>query len=206
MSTRSLYKVGTTVRCTRTTGYNGIHIGQFFVIGKIDVGAIRLPYRLDAISSSGKPTGRQFWVQANFHERGHEFVVVHEPLEVPKLLDTILTPTEIVQCVQDGVTLEVRGDEADEWRVVLVPDSITIRGCCTNQFRKYVPKTICVNGQDVPAPLPLVKERQIVYGINLTRGTVFETVHDTANGHFWGTREEAKQVLNAVKLSFKDTK
>lgn len=73
---------------------------------------------------------------------------------------------------------------------------------------KLKPKTILVNGVEVPAPLTKKPNQEFIYFINLSKSRVYQlpTEKLTFNHkYFWATKEGAQQVLNAMLIPFNRT-
>lgn len=138
---------------------------------------------------------------------GYTFAPVKPKATAPKYtLKPLITLQEIVAATLAGKTIMRRDDYCSEWGLVLHPRTgISIHELTTWYFAEQVPapKTILINGVEVPAP---VKD-----------GGWFVSLHDNAvypsksedkvfrsTRYYWATKEDAEAVLAAMLKPFKE--
>lgn len=119
--------------------------------------------------------------------------------------DAVLTPLEVFEHILAGTPLEYspKANAHPEWFSLTNPKYVNLGTIEQCDFR-IEPQNMKVNGIDVPKPLDTadIRYSDKVYGINLSRQTVFYVTGHITKGHFWATEEDAQAVLDAILTSF----
>lgn len=127
-------------------------------------------------------------------------------LYVDKNLENILTPLQAAEAILNEDKLQVYDTDCNKWYTFSCGHrNITIEDLKHIKLR-LKPKTIVINGVEVPAPLDLAAlgYPDKVYGLNLSRKSVYDTTGHTNRGLFWATEEDAQRVLDAMLLPFNE--
>lgn len=117
-----------------------------------------------------------------------------------------LTPAEILQCIVDGVPLELKA--GDTWKMVVNPHGISAWNMLKSHYRKLViPPTVLINGTEVPKPMSDsaidgTVDRSIGYYIDITQGSVY-TKRILRGQQVWAKREDAARALDAILTALK---
>lgn len=125
-------------------------------------------------------------------------------LYVERGLTEVLTPLQAAEAMLNEDKLQVYDSDYDEWYTFACGHrNITI------EYLKHIklrlkPKTMVINGVEVPAPLDTASldYPDKVYGLNFSRKSVYDTTGHTNKGLFWATKEDAQQVLDAMLIPF----
>lgn len=116
-----------------------------------------------------------------------------------------LTPLEVFEHILAGTPLEYRLKSSDypTWYPLTNPSYVSLQSVAQCEFR-VEPQTVKVNGIDAPKPIDNVAlgYPDKVYGVNLSRHTVYCTTGYTTKDCFWSTEEDAQEVLDAILTSF----
>lgn len=116
----------------------------------------------------------------------------------------ILTPLQVLEQLLNGEEpLEYRYSKNSGWKDLKPKGSLKISSIDTWEFR-IKPKTILINGVEVPAPLDTAAlgYPDKVYGLNFSRKSVYDTTGHTDKGLFWSSEEDAQKVLDAMLIPF----
>lgn len=125
-------------------------------------------------------------------------------LYVEEAIEDILTPLQAAEALLKGGELEVITSKKGEWQTLdKHQNSVTVKNIKYWKFR-HKPKTIIINGVEVPAPLDTyaLGYPDKVYGLNFSRKSVYDTTGHTDKGLFWATEEDAQKVLDAMLIPF----
>lgn len=147
-------------------------------------------------------TGRGNFVTE--YKGGYDAINFEYYVEQP-LVDstTVLTPLKVAEYLLAGTPeLEYRGVSSG-WFTVKHPHLLRIKTVQECTFR-VKPQTVKVNGIDVPKPIDTAAlgYPDKVYGINLSRHSIYRTTGHTNRGDFWATKEDAQAVLDAILKAF----
>lgn len=139
----------------------------------------------------------------NYDYRGFELAEESRGCEIDTTIEH-LTTLQAVESLLNGETLEVITSIKDGWKPLLKhPNSLTIKQLKCWKFR-LKPKTIVINGVDVPAPMSSLPSEGFVWGITwLERVYNLDTQCQAIPKHYWSTEEDAQKVLDAMLLPFK---
>lgn len=116
----------------------------------------------------------------------------------------ILTPLEAAEAMLNKDKLQVFDSDANKWygfhnelRNITLEDLKHIK-------LRHKPKTVIINGVEVIAPIKTVtlSYPDKVWGLNLTRKSVYSTTGHTNKGLFWATEEDAQKALDAMLIPF----
>lgn len=114
----------------------------------------------------------------------------------------ILTPLQAAEAILNEDKLQVYDTDCNKWYTFSCGHrNITIEDLKHIKLR-LKPKTILINGVEVPAPLDLAAlgYPDKVYGLNLSHKSVYDTTGHTNRGLFWATEEDAQKVLDAILI------
>ena len=124
--------------------------------------------------------------------------------EKPDTLD-ILTPLQAAEAIFNEDKLQVYDSDCDKWYTFACGHrNITIEDLKHIKLR-LKPKTIVINGVEVPAPLHEKQKEGLLYYPNISTGNV--TMTNAGNRYvklFWATKEDAQQVLDAMLIPFNE--
>lgn len=121
-------------------------------------------------------------------------------------IDDVLSPLEAAEALMNKDKLQVFDSDANKWygfhnelRNITLEDLKHIK-------LRHKPKTIIINGVEVPAPLKTLAGRNSAFYIDLFRGKVQETLmpYDIKDEIMWATKEDAQKVLDAMLIPFNE--
>lgn len=122
-----------------------------------------------------------------------------------RVVDTseILTPLQVAEAFLNEKEVQGLSEDGERWYNVTYPITLSFSAIQNQKFR-LKPKTIVINGVEVPAPLDTksLGYPDKVYGLNFSRKSVCDTIGHTNRGLFWATEEDAQQVLDAMLIPF----
>ena len=121
-------------------------------------------------------------------------------------LDGVLSSLEAAEALLKGDELEVITTKKGDWQTLdKHQNSVTVKNIKYWKFR-HKPKTVIINGVEVPAPLDTAAlgYPDKVYGLNFSRKSVYDTTGHTNKGLFWATKEDAQKVLDAMLIPFEE--
>ncbi len=119
--------------------------------------------------------------------------------------DNILSPLEAAEALLKGDDLEVITTSKGDWQTLdKHQNSVTVKNLKRWKFR-HKPKTVIINGVEVVAPVDTksLGYPDKVWGLNLTRKSVYSSTGHTNEGLFWATEEDAQKALDAMLIPFK---
>lgn len=119
-------------------------------------------------------------------------------------VDGILSPLEAAEALLKGEELEVIISKSEEWQPLdKHQNSVTVKNIKRWKFRRK-PKTVIINGVEVVAPIDTksLGYPDKVWGLNLTRKSVYSSTGHTNEGLFWATEEDAQKALDAMLIPF----
>ena len=118
--------------------------------------------------------------------------------------DNILSPLEAAEALMNKDSLQIYNINDNKWREFLGElKNITLEDLKHIKIR-YEPKTVVVNGVEVVAPVDTksLGYPDKVYGVNLSRKSVYDATRHTDRGLFWATEEDAQKALDAMLIPF----
>ena len=119
-------------------------------------------------------------------------------------VDGVLSPLEAAEAILNKEPLQEFCEHTGKWVVFACSiKGITLDMLQNTKFR-HKPKTVVVNGVEVVAPINTksLDYPDKVWGLNLTRKSVYSTTGHTNRGLFWATEEDAQKALDAMLLPF----
>lgn len=115
------------------------------------------------------------------------------------VVENSLTVDELVKALLENKDIEVYGDDRTWFQLARPYTSLDFKYLLTKATR-LKPKT--PNLLDIPKPLDHIPKQKYVYYINLFKNKVLQYPVDWLpskyNPNFWGTEEEAEQVLKIL--------
>lgn len=117
----------------------------------------------------------------------------------------LLTPLQAAEALLNGDNIEYQTSKGD-WEEYRYGLNTQLNILNKRNFR-LKPKTVIINGIEVPAPLPKKPNQEFIYFINIFKNKVYQlpTEKLTFNHqYYWGTKEDAQKVLDAMVLPFKN--
>lgn len=136
----------------------------------------------------------------------HGFNLIEQSNDNPIATD-ILTPLEAAEALLNKDSLQIYDINDNKWygfhselRNITLEDLKHVK-------LRYKPKTVIINGVEVPAPLSKKPSQEFIYFINLFKSRVYQlpTEKLTFNHkNYWGTSEDARKALDAMLIPFKD--
>lgn len=122
-----------------------------------------------------------------------------------RVVDTseILTPLQVAEAFLNEKEVQGLSEDGERWYNVTYPITISFSAIQNQKFR-LKPKTIVINGFEVPAPLSTLPKQGIVYYPNVARGKVDMNyaTYIKFTKLFWATKEDAQKVLDAMLTPF----
>ena len=131
-------------------------------------------------------------------------VVYFELVQAASEQPAVLTPREVFECILEGVPLEyrIKSVTAKQWYDVNNPKNVDLEDIECAEYRKK-PTTVLINGISVPAPASKKPDGDYIYCVNLADERVIALDARYAKSkHYWSTKEEAQEVLDAIMTSF----
>lgn len=125
-------------------------------------------------------------------------------LYVEEAVEDILTPLQAAESILNKDKLQVFDNDVNKWyRFHCELRDITLEDLKHIKLR-LKPKTIFINGVEVPAPLKTLAGRKSAFYIDLFRKVLVETLmpYDIKEELMWETKEDAQRVLDAMLLPF----
>lgn len=125
-------------------------------------------------------------------------------LYVEEVIEGILTPLQSVEAMLNKDKLQVFDTDVNKWygfhcdlRNITLEDLKHIK-------LRHKPKTIVINGVEVPAPLVDSKVVNEVWGLNFSdlRAYMIRGKYRNDKAYYWSTEEDAQQVLDAMLIPF----
>ena len=115
-----------------------------------------------------------------------------------------LSPLEAAEAMLKDKDIEFLSEVNGEWRRVGRPYSQQCLKTLSKYKLRHKPKTVIINGMEVVAPINTVTlgYPDKVWGLNLTRKSVYSTTGHTNKGLFWATEEDAQKALDAMLIPF----
>ena len=122
---------------------------------------------------------------------------------VARGLTEVLTPLQAAEAILNEDKLQVYDNDCGKWYTFSCGHrNITIEGLKHIKLR-LKPKTIVINGIEVPAPLPVGKAPHGVYSVHIDSKPYESYIGEIPEGrYFWATLEDAEKVRNAMLISF----
>lgn len=119
-------------------------------------------------------------------------------------LDDILTPIQAAEALFNSEALQVYDTDCEKWYTFSCGlRSITLEDLKSIKLR-IKPKTIIINGVDVPAPMSSLPSEGFVWGVaGLERVYSLDAHSQAIPKHYWSTEEDAQKVLDAMVIPFK---
>lgn len=131
--------------------------------------------------------------------------VLAEQVEDTSNTSNILTPLQVAEALINKEALEYTYNGTLWMSVEQEDDEIFFYNDGVYRYRRK-PKTIIINGFEVPAPLSEIPKEGIVYYPNVARGNIgmnyAKNIRFTKL--FWRTREDAQKILDAMLAPFND--
>ena len=136
-----------------------------------------------------------YYVENNFMLVEHSNAIVDT--------SNILTPLQAAEAILNEDKLQVYDSDCDKWYTFACGHrNITMEDLKHIKLR-LKPKTMVINGVEVPAPLHEKQKEGLLYYPNISTGNV--TMTNAGNRYvklFWATKEDAQQVLDAMLIPF----
>lgn len=119
-------------------------------------------------------------------------------------MSEILTPLQAADAILHKEFLQEFCEDTGNWHDFHCGLKYITLDMLTNTKFRHKPKTIVINGVEVPAPLDTksLGYPDKVYGLNFSRKSVYDTTGHTNRGLFWATEEDAQRVLDAMLIPF----
>lgn len=135
----------------------------------------------DDVSGSHSPENYELYVEENMSE--------------------ILTPLQVAEAFLNEKEVQGLSEDGERWYNVTYPITLSFSAIQNQKFR-LKPKTIVINGVEVPVPLDLAAlgYPDKVYGLNFSHKSVYDTTGHTNRGLFWATEEDAQKALDAMLI------
>lgn len=123
------------------------------------------------------------------------------------IVDTseILTPLQAAEAILNEDKLQVYDTDCNKWYTFSCGHrNITIEDLKHIKLR-LKPKTIVINGVEVPAPLPVGKAPDGVYHVSINNKPYESYIGEIPEGrYFWATLEDAQKVQDAMLIPFNE--
>lgn len=124
-------------------------------------------------------------------------------LYIEKDLTEMLTPVQAAEAILNKDKLQVFDADVNKWygfhcdlRNITLEDLKHIK-------LRHKPKTIVINGVEVPAPLPVGKAPHGVYSVDIDSKPYESYIGEIPEGrYFWATLEDAEKVRDAMLIPF----
>lgn len=134
-----------------------------------------------------------------------ELYIDEDMKEKSNTLD-ILTPLQAAEAMLNEDKLQVYDTDCNKWYTFSCGHrNITIEDLKHIKL-KLKPKTMIINGVEVPAPLKTLAGRKSAFYIDLFRKVLAETLmpYDIKEELMWETKEDAQRVLDAMLIPFNE--
>ena len=126
-------------------------------------------------------------------------------LYVTRGLTEVLTPLQAAEAILNEDKLQVYDTDCSKWYTFSCGHrNITIEDLKHIKLR-LKPKTIVINGVEVPAPAKKGNIEHYFYIVNFSEGIVntIDKMYISNNfKHYWATEEDAQKVLDAMLIPF----
>lgn len=117
--------------------------------------------------------------------------------------DNILSPLEAAEAMLNGEDL-LYLNYLNNWAEAGKSLDYSLKFLSKEKFKRK-PKTVTINSVEVVAPIDTksLGYPDKVWGLNLTRKSVYSSTGHTNEGLFWATEEDAQKALDAMLIPFK---
>ena len=126
-------------------------------------------------------------------------------LYVEEDMEGLLTPLQAAEAILNEDKLQVYDSDCDKWHTFYYfHRNITIEDLKHIKLR-LKPKTMVINGVEVPVPLHKKPKEGVLYFPNISARNV--TMTNAGNSFvelFWATKEDAQKVLDAMLIPFNE--
>ena len=121
-------------------------------------------------------------------------------------VDGVLSPLEAAEALMNKEPLQEFCEHTGEWVVFACSLKGITLDMLQNTKLRHKPKTVFINGVEVAAPIDTksLGYPDKVYGVNLSRKSVYDTTGHTNKGLFWATEEYAQKALDAMLIPFNE--
>ena len=118
--------------------------------------------------------------------------------------DNILSPLEVAEAMLNGEDL-LYLNYLNNWAEAGKSLDCSLKFLSKEKFKRK-PKTVTINGVEVVAPIDTksLGYPDKVWGLNLTRKSVYSSTGYTNEGLFWATEEDAQKALDAMLIPFQE--
>lgn len=183
----SKFKVGDKVIRTAEKDFGGVVKGGIYEVSGV----------------SDKSFANNYGINLVGHNYGEGYDYDSNSFEL--YVEDCLTPLQAAESILKEEKLQVYDTDCDKWFTFSCGHrNITIEGLKHIKLR-LKPKTILINGVEVPAPLDIKPKQEFIYFINLFKSRVYQlpTEKLTFNHkNYWSTKEDAQKVLDAMLIPF----
>lgn len=126
-------------------------------------------------------------------------------LYVEENMMEVLTPLQVSEAFLNEKEVQGLSEDGERWYNVTYPITLSFSAIQNQKFR-LKPKTIVINGVEVPAPLKTLAGRKSAFYIDLFRKVLAETLmpYDIKEELMWETKEDAQRVLDAMLIPFNE--
>ena len=139
--------------------------------------------------------------------KGHEGVsgeIKYESSYFELYVEGALSPLEAAESLLNKDSLQIYRSDDNKWQEFLGElKNITLEYLKHIKLR-HKSKTVIINGVEMVAPVDTksLGYPDKVYGVNLSRKSVYDATRHTDRGLFWATEEDAQKALDAMLIPF----